>query len=177
MSRLSLYAHRTVRLPRLPMSESPDMLMEITRHTKGRILLVGRKIGQEKFVVLKDSLRVEAKPSKYPTGKNPIPWESGLLTRFNEGDFESIVLHRFLYKPTKSYVEDPGKVLAEVKRILPEEGVLVVNSFLLDEKTKSFRSADCFYTQEEMMDLLRRQPFKDVNCVRVTDSTLFVCKK
>jgi len=159
------------------MSESPDTLMEITRHTKGRILLVGRKIGQEKFRVLKDALRVEAKPSKYPTGKNPIPWESGLLTRFNEGDFESVVLHRFLYKPTKSYVEDPEKILTEVKRILPEEGVLIVNSFLLDEKTRGFRSADCFYTEEEMMSLLRRQSFKDVNCVRVTDAVLFVCKK
>ena len=151
--------------------------MEITRHTKGRLLLVGRKIGQEKFRVLKDALRVEAKPSKYPTGKNPIPWESGLLKRFNEGDFESIVLHRFLYKPTKSYVEDPEKVLTEVKRILPEEGVLIVNSFLLHEKTRDFRSADCFYTEEEMMSLLRRQSFKDVKCVRVTDAILFVCKK
>lgn len=159
------------------MSELPDTLMEITRHTKGRILLVGRKIGQEKFGVLKDALRVEAKPSKYPTGKNPIPWESGLLTGFNEGDFESIVLHRFLYKSKKSYVEDPEKILTEVKRILPEEGVLIVNSFLLDEKTKNFRSADCFYTEEEMMGLLRRQSFKDVNCVRVTDAILFVCKK
>ena len=120
------------------MSESPDTFMEITRHTKGRVLLVGRKIGQEKFVVLKDTLRAEAKPSKYPTGKNPIPWENGLLTRCNEGDFDSIVLHRFLYKPTKPYVEDPQKVLTEVKRILPEEGVLIVNSFLLDEKTKGF---------------------------------------
>ena len=177
MSRLSLYAHRTVRLSRLPMSESPDTLMEITRHTKGRILLVGRKIGQEKFRVLKDALRVEAKPSKYPTGKNQIPWKSGLLTRFNEGDFESIILHRFIYKPTKPYIEDPGKILTEVKRILPKEGVLVVNSFLLDEKTKGFRSADCFYTEEEMMDLLRRQPFKDVICVRVSDAISFVCKK
>jgi hypothetical protein len=159
------------------MSESPHTLTEITRHTKGRILLVGRKIGQEKFGVLKDVLRVEAKPSKYPTGKNPIPWESCLLRRFNEGDFESIVLHRFLYKPTRSYVEDPEEVLTEVKRILPEEGVLIVNSFLLDEKTKDFRSADCFYTEEEMMGLLRRQSFKDVNCVRVTDAMLFVCKK
>ena len=159
------------------MSESPTTLIEITRHTKGRILLVGRKIGQEKFSVLKDALRVEAKPSKYPTGKNPIPWQSGLLTRFNEGDFESIVLHRFLYRPTKSYVEDPEKILTEVKRILPEEGVLIVNSFLLDEKTRSFRSADSFYTEEEMMSLLRRQSFKDVNCVRVTDAVLFVCKK
>lgn len=159
------------------MSESPDTLMEITRHTKGRILLVGRKIGQEKFGVLKDALRVEAKPSKYPTGKNPIPWESGLLRMFNEGDFESVVLHRFLYKPMRSYVEDPEKVLTEVKRILPEEGVLIVNSFLLDEKTRGFRSADCFYTEEEMMSLLRRQSFKDVNCVRVTDAILFVCKK
>jgi len=159
------------------MSELPDTLMEITRHTKGRLLLVGRKIGQEKFGVLKDALRVEAKPSKYPTGKNPIPWESGLLTRFNEGDFESIVLHRFLYKPTRSYLEDPGKVLTEVKRILPEEGVLIVNSFLLDEKTKGFRSADCFYTEEEMMGLLRRQSFKDVKSVRANDAILFVCKK
>jgi hypothetical protein len=159
------------------MSELPDALMEMTRRTKGRILLVGRKIGQEKFGVLKDALRVEAKPSKYPTGKNPIPWESGLLTRFNEGDFESIVLHRFLYKPTKSYIEDPEEVLTEVKRILPEEGVLIVNSFLLDEKTKCFSSADCFYTEEEMMGLLRHQSFNDVICVRVTDAVFFVCKK
>ena len=159
------------------MSELPETLSEITRHTKGRILLVGRKIGQEKFAILQDALRVEAKPSKYPTGKNRIPWESGLLARLNEGDFESIVLHRFLYKPTKPYVEDPEKILTEVKRILPEEGVLIVNSFLLDEKTKSFRSSDCFYTEEEMMSLLRRQSFKDVNCVRVTEAVLFVCKK
>ncbi len=34
------------------MSESADTLMEIARHTKGRILLVGRTIGQEKFGVL-----------------------------------------------------------------------------------------------------------------------------
>ena len=159
------------------MSESPDTFMEITRHTKGRVLLVGRKIGQEKFVVLKDTLGVEAKPSKYPTGKNPIPWESGLLTRFNEGDFDSIVLHRFLYKPTMPYVEDPEKVLTELKRILPEEGVLIVNSFLLDEKTKGFGSADCFYTDEEMLGLLRRQSFEDVSCVRVADAILFVCEK
>jgi hypothetical protein len=159
------------------MSELPETLTEITRHIKGRVLLVGRKIGQEKFSVLKDALRVEAKPGKYPTGKNPIPWESELPARFNEGDFESIVLHRFLYKPTKSYVEDPEKVLTEVKRIFPEEGVLVVNSFLLDEKTKEFRSADYFYAEEEMIGLLRRHSFKGVNCVRVTDGILFVCKK
>lgn len=74
-------------------------------------------------------------------------------------------------------MEDPEKVLIEVKRIPPEEGVLIVNSFLLDEKTKDFRSADCFYTEEEMTHLLRRQSFKNVNCVRVTDAILFVCKK
>ena len=159
------------------MSELPDTLIEMTRHTKGRILLIGRKIGQEKFDVLKDALRVEAKPSKYPTGKNPMAWESELLTRMNEGDFESIILHRFLYKPTRPYVEDPETILTEVERILPEEGVLIVNSFLLDERTKNFRSADSFYTEEEMMRLLRRQSFKNVNCVRVTDAIFFVCKK
>ena len=151
--------------------------MEMRRHSKGRILLVGRNIGQEKFDVLKDALRVEAKPSKYATGKNPLPWERGLLTRFIEGDFDSIILHRFLYKPVKSYVEDPDEVLTEVERILPEEGVLVVNSFLLRDETKNFRSAECFYTGEEMISVLQRQSFKKVYCVRAADATLFVCKK
>jgi hypothetical protein len=159
------------------MSELPEALAEISQHLKGRVLLVGRKIGQAKFGIFKDALRVEAKPGKYPTGTNLLPWESGLLTKFSEGDFNSIVLHRFLYKPTKSYVEDPENVLAEVTRILPEDGVLVVNSFLLNEKTRSFRSADCFYTENEMMTLLQNSSFKDVLRVKIRDATFFVCKR
>ena len=159
------------------MSELPDTLAEITRHLKGRILLIGRKIGQAKFGIFTDALRVEAKPMKYPTGTNPIPWESGLLSKFNEGGFDSIVLHRFLYKPTRSYVEDPERVLSEVRRILPEEGLLVVNSFLLNESTRDFRSADCFYTENEMMALLQNRSFKDIARMKVGDATFFVCKK
>ena len=159
------------------MSELPDTLAEITRHLKGRILLIGRKIGQAQFGTFKDALRVEAKPSKYPTGTNPIPWKTGLLTRFNRGDFDSIVLHRFLYKPTRPYVEDPERILSEISRVLPDEGVLVVNSFLLNETTRSFRSADCFYTETEMITLLQNSPFKNMDLVKVGDATFFVCKK
>ncbi len=97
---------------------------------------------------------MEAKPRKYQTRKNVIAWEKRLLSRFVEGDFDSIILHRFLYKAVKEYVEDPMEVLTEVKRILPEGGVLVVNSFLLDDKTKNFRSAESFYTEEEMKNVL-----------------------
>jgi len=159
------------------MSEQPDTLVEITRHVRGRILLIGRKIGQARFEIFKDALRAEAKPGKYPTGTNAIAWERGLLNKFNDRDFDSIVLHRFLYKPTKSYIENPDTLLTEVSRILSQDGVLVVNSFLLNEKTQSFRSADCFYTESEIMNLFQRHSFSRVTAVTVGDAVFFVCKK
>jgi hypothetical protein len=160
------------------MSEQSATLEEISRHLKGRVLLIGRRIGQTKFDVFKDAVRVEAKPAKYPTGANPIPWERGLLGKFSAGSFDSIVLHRFLYKPMKPYVEDPERVLTEVSRIMPDAGVLVVNSFLLSEKTESFRSADCFYTESEMMSLLQRPlAFTSPTRVSVSDTVFFVSKK
>ena len=151
-------------------------MAEITRFVKGRTLLVGRKIGQEKFNMLGASLRVEAKPHKYPTGKNVVAWEKQLLSRFAEGDFNSIILHRFLYKPVKEYVEDPNELLTEVKRILPEGGVVVVNSFLLDERTKNFRSAESFYAEEDMKRVLQKQ-FKNILNVKAGDALIFVCEK
>lgn len=159
------------------MSESAEVLAEIGKRLKGRKLLVGRKIGQEKFDVLGESLRVEAKPHKYPTNENAIAWEKRLLSRFVEGDFDSIILHRFLYKPVKEYIEEPGKVLTEAKRILPEGGVLIVNSYLLDDRTRAFGSAESFYTEEQIIDLLEKQCFKRVSKVRVGDGALFVCEK
>jgi hypothetical protein len=41
------------------------------------------------------SLRLEAKPQKYPTGGKVVAWERGLLGKFSYGDFDSIILHRF----------------------------------------------------------------------------------
>ena len=136
------------------MSESPEALAEITKHLRGKTLLVGRHIGQEKFNLQGETLRVEAKPHKYPTGGNVIPWEKGLLRRFVEGDFDSIVLHRFFYRPVKDYVENPVGVLSQVKRILAQRGVLVVNSYLLDDTTRNFRSAETFCTEKEMRSAL-----------------------
>jgi len=159
------------------MSEQPDTLTEMSRHIEGRVLLIGRKIGQSKFDIFKDALRIEAKPNKYPTGNSPIAWERGLLAKFKEGDFRSIVLHRFLYKPTKSYVEDPAIILTEVSRILPQGGVLAVNSFLLNEETKNFRSAESFFTESEMISMLQRPSFEGVVRIAVKDAVFFVCKK
>jgi hypothetical protein len=159
------------------MSESPEVIAEIARHLKGRTLLVGRYVGQEKFNMLGDTLRVEAKPHKYPTGGHVVPWETGLLTRFAESDFDSILLHRFLYKPVKEYLADPAQVLTDVKRILSERGVLVVNSYLLDASTKAFASAETFFTEKEMREQLERRDFMRVSRIRVLDAILFVCKK
>ena len=158
------------------MSESDEVLAEIRKSLKGRILLVGRRIGQEKFDALGAALRVEAKPQKYLTGGNVIPWKAGLLRKFATGDFDSILLHRFLYKRVKEYIEDPVTVLSEVKRILPEGGVLVVNSFLFDDVTRSFRSANAFFTEEDMERILRNQGFRKVSRVDV-GNVLFVCEK
>jgi len=121
-------------------------------------------------------LRVEAKPRKYATGGNVIAWESGLLGKFNPGDFDSIILHRFLYKRVKEYIEDPVKVVAEAKRILLDVGVLVVNSYLLDDTTRTFRSADSFFTETEMGNLLRTQ-FRKMSRVDTLDGRVFVCEK
>jgi len=159
------------------MSESPDVLAAIGQELKGKRLLVGRKIGQNRLDVLGASLRVEAKPHKYPTGGNVLAWERGLLSRFREGEFDSVILHRFLYKPVKDYIEDPNQVLSEVKRILPKGGVLVVNSYMLNDVTKSYRSADTFYTEQEMSDIIERQCFERVLKPRVGDALLFICEK
>jgi len=159
------------------MSESTGALMEIRKRLKGRTLLVGRKIGQDKFDVLGASLRLEAKPQKYPVGGTVIAWETGLLGKFSRGDFGSIILHRFLYKPVKEYIEDPLEILAEAKRILPDGGVLVVNSFLLDDSTKNFRSAGSFYRESEMMSMLENQEFGNVMRVKIGETHLFVCER
>jgi hypothetical protein len=152
------------------------VLYEIAKHLKGRTLLVGRHIGQDKFNVLGQNLRVEAKLHKYPTGGSVIPWERDLLSRFAEGEFNSIALHRFLYKPLKEYLADPVQVLTGAKRILPRGGVLVVNSYLLDDSASMFRSAATFFTEREMQDQLEKQTFAKVMKRRVADAILFVCE-
>jgi hypothetical protein len=159
------------------MSESTPALTEIRKKLKGRTLLVGRKIGQDKFNLLGADLRLEAKPQKYPTGGKVMAWETGLLGKFSHGDFDSIVLHRFLYKPVKEYIEAPLEILAEAKRILPDGGVLVVNSYLLDDVTKNFRSAESFYTEREMMTMLENEGFSKVILVNIGDTHLFVCDR
>ena len=159
------------------MSESAETLTEIRKRLKGRTLLVGRRIGQDKFDALGASLRAEAKPQKYPIGGKVIAWETGLLGKFSRGDFDSIILHRFLYKPVKEYIEDPIEILAETKRILPDGGVLVVNSFLLDDTTRSFRSAESFYRESEMMSMLEDQDFRNVMHVNIGGTHLFVCER
>jgi hypothetical protein len=158
------------------MSESIEVLAEIARHLRGRTLLVGRYIGQAKFNVLGATLRVEAKPHKYRAGENVIAWEERLLNRFAKGAFGSILLHRFLYKPVREYLADPAKVLTDVERILPRGGVLVVNSYLLDDVTKMFRSAETFFTEREMQDQLEKPAFRTVSKIRVEDATPFVCE-
>ena len=77
----------------------------------------------------------------------------------------------------KPYVEDPEEVLTGVTRILPDAGVLVVNSFLLNGKTENFRSADCFYTESDMISLLQRPTFTNFTRVSVGDAVFFVSKK
>ena len=158
------------------MSESDEVLDKIRKSVKGRILLVGRRIGQQKFDALGAALRAEANPQKYLTGGSVIPWKAGLLREFAADDFDSIVLHRFLYKRVKDYVEDPLTVLSEAKRILPEGGVLVVNSYLFDDVTKNFRSANAFFTEEDMERMLRNQGFRKVSRVDA-GNVLFVCEK
>jgi hypothetical protein len=159
------------------MSESVEVLGEIRKKLKGKILLVGRRIGQNKFDLFNARMRLEAKPQKYHIGGKVIAWETGLLGKFSHGDFDSIILHRFLYKPVKEYIENPHEILAEVKRILPDGGVLVVNSFLLDDTTKNFRSAESFYTESEMMTMLERQDFSKVKRVNMGEMCHFVCEK
>lgn len=159
------------------MSESTEVLTEIQEKLKGRTLLVGRKIGQDRFDLFGAGLRVEAKPQKYPIGGKVVAWEKGMLGKFANGDFNSIILHRFLYKPVKEYIEDPVEILAETKRILPEGGVLVVNSFLLDGATKNFRSAESFYSEREMRALLENQGFSKVMRVNIEETRLFVCER
>jgi hypothetical protein len=159
------------------MSESAEILAEIRKKLKGRTILIGRNIGQDKFNLLGADLRAEAKPEKYPIGGNVIAWKTGLLDTFCHADFDSIILHRFLYKPVKEYIEEPLEILHEAKRILPAGGVLVVNSFLLSDKTKSFRSAESFYTEGELKAILENQGFSKVMSVNVGETLLFECEK
>jgi hypothetical protein len=159
------------------MSESAEVLTEIRKRLKGRTLLVGRRIAQDKFNLFGAALRMEAKSQKYPIGGKVIAWETGLLGKFSHGDFDSIILHRFLYKPVKEYIEDPLEILAEAKRILPNGGVLVVNSFLLNDATKNFRSAESFYAESEMMGMLENQDFGKVTRVNIGETHLFVCER
>jgi hypothetical protein len=158
------------------MSESPQVLSEMARHLKRKRLLVGRYIGQDKFNLFGETLRAEAKPHKYPTGGSVIPWERQLLGGFAKGEFDSTVLHRFLYKQVKKCLADPIQVLAEVKRILPTGGVLMVNSYLLDDTTRMFGSAPTFFTEKEMQDELEKQAFTRVVKKRVADAILFICE-
>jgi len=157
-------------------SESKEVFTEIQRRLRGKTLLVGRKIGQDKFNIFGAGLRLEAKPHKYPVGGQVIPWETGALAKFANGGFDSILLHRFLYKPVKEYIEDPVEILTETKRILAGGGVLVVNSFLLNDVTKNFRSAESFYTESEMMTMLERQRFGNVIQVNIGETSIFVCE-
>jgi len=157
-------------------SESKEVFTEIQKRLRGKILLVGRKIGQDKFDIFGAELRLEAKPQKYPVGGKIIAWETGALARFCKGDFDSILLHRFLYKPVKEYIEDPLEILTEAKRILPAGGALVVNSFLLNDVTKNFRSAESFYTESEMMAMLERRYFGNVIHVNIGEMEIFVCE-
>jgi len=159
------------------MSESAEVLAEIRKRLKGKTLLIGRKIGQDKFDLFGANLRVEAKPTKYPVGRNAIAWKSGLLRNFSGGEFDSVIFHRFVYKPVKEYVEDPLELLTEAKRVLSERGVLVVNSFLLNDTTKNFRSAESFYTEREFMAILENQQFNSIVHVRNGGTSLFVCEK
>jgi hypothetical protein len=159
------------------MSESTVVLAEIRKKLRGRVLLVGRKIGQEKFDLLGAVLRLEAKPQRYPIGGRVIAWQRGLFSKFSRGDFDSIILHRFLYKPVKEYIENPHEILAEAERILPDGGVLVVNSFLLDDATKDFHSAESFYTESEMMTMLETHNFSKVVRVDIGETHLFVCER
>jgi SAM-dependent methyltransferase len=159
------------------MSECNEVLAEIRKNIKGKTLLVGRKIAQEKFDMLGAALRVEAKPQKYPPGGNVIAWQTELLRKFPTGTFDSVILHRFLYKPVKEYVEDPEVILAEVSRILPGGGVLVVNSFLLDNTTRSFTSADSFFTETEMKSLLDKQNFMSASRISILDACVYVCHR
>jgi len=158
------------------MSESPEALAAIGKELRGNRLLVGRKIGQSRLDVLGASTRVEAKPHKYPTGGSVLAWEKGLLSRFREGEFDSIILHRFLYKPVKEYIEDPDEILSEVKRVLPKGGVLVLNSYLLNDMTRDYRAAETFYTEREMTDIIERRRFKKVSQIKVADATIFICE-
>jgi len=158
-------------------SESIEVFTEIQRRLRGKTLLVGRKIGQDKFDIFGAKLRLEAKPQKYPIGGEVIAWETGALAKFSNGDFDSILLHRFLYKPVKEYIEDPLEILTETKRILPHGGVLVVNSYQLNDVTKNFRSAKSFYTESEMMTMLESQSFGNVIHVNVGKLGIFVCER
>ena len=159
------------------MSEYNEVLAEIRKNIKGKKLLVGRRIAQEKFDIFGAALRVEAKPQKYPPCGKVIAWETELLHKFATGTFDSIILHRFLYKPVKEYVEDPEVILPEVRRILPGGGVLVVNSFLLNNATRSFASADSFFTETEMKNLLHKQNFISVSCISIRDGCVYVCRR
>jgi len=159
------------------MSESTEVLNEIEKNLKGRTLLVGRKIGQDKFDLFGADLRLEAKPQKYPIGGKVIAWQTGMLRKLSHGDFDSIVFHRFLYKPVKEYIEDSFEILTETKMILPDGGVLVVNSFLLDDTTRNFRSAESFYTEDEMMTMLEQQGFRKVLNIIVGRTHHFVCER
>jgi len=159
------------------MSESAEVLAEIRRRLKGKTLLIGRKIGQDKFNLFGANLRVEVKPTKYPVGGNVIAWEKGLLGKFSKGDFDSILFHRLLYKPVKEYIEDPLELLTEAKRVLSDRGVLVVNSFLLNDTTKNFRSAESFYTEREFTAVLENQRFNSIIRVSNGGTSLFICEK
>jgi len=159
------------------LSESNETLNEIRRNSKGKTLLVGRRIGQEKLDILGAILRIEVKPGKYPTGGAVLRWEPGILENFYMGDFDSVILHRFLYKPVKAYIEDPVRVLGEVKRILRREGRLLVNSYLSDGVTKNYQSVDSFFTETEMQSMLREQGYRNVSRLDTGDSCIFVCEK
>jgi SAM-dependent methyltransferase len=155
------------------MSEPHKVLNTIREHLNGpKLLIIGRKVGEKNFDELGESLRVEVKPTKYPPREGAKSWRKGLLSEFNEGDFDSIILHRFLYKPEKDYMEEPNEILREVKRILPEGGKLFVNSFLRDESTEKFDSSETFFTKEEMEELIKKHNFK----INAKDGYLIVCE-
>jgi hypothetical protein len=53
----------------------------------------------------------------------------------------------------------------------------VVNSFLLNDATKNFRSAESFYTESEMMTMLENQNFSKVIRFGIGETHLFACER
>lgn len=123
------------------MCDYQEVLACIRDRLEGKRLIIGRKIGQEKFDILQPSLRTEAKPQKHRTGGTSYLGR----TAFSVSLLTEILVECSFTDSSTSPSRNTWQILRKFSQksgaFCQERGVLMVNSCLLDGTTNGFLSA------------------------------------